>query len=46
MEHLIKSVNLTDEKDLSLERLEDRIEFIAPMGVADCAIFYCGTNTK
>lgn len=29
MEHLIKSVNLTEEKDLSLERLDDRMEFLA-----------------
>jgi len=35
MEHLIKSVNLTEEKDLSLERLDSRMEFLAGLPWAE-----------
>lgn len=48
MEHLIKTVNLVDEKDLSLQRMDDRIEFIAAASVdalASCVLYVCITNT-
>lgn len=49
MEHVIKTLNLTDEKDLSLERLDSRVEFLAAATIvplADCGLFICNSNTK
>lgn len=49
MNQVIKSVNLVDEKDLSLQRMDDRVEFLAatPSGLlGDCGLYVCITNSK
>ena len=47
MEHVIKTVNLTEEKDLSLERLDSRMEFVAALPAVldsiDCGT-YCNVK--
>lgn len=46
MNHILKTVNLTEETDLSLEQLDTRLEFLAAPGVTDgfCWTFTCGVN--